>query len=65
MVSLILGKKGSGKTKLLIEKVNEAIENSNGNVVCVEKQPKLTYDVNYRARLIGKYDNNENYGVTY
>ena len=46
MVSLILGKKGSGKTKLLIEKVNEAIENSNGNVVCVEKQPKLTYDVN-------------------
>ena len=52
MVSLILGKKGSGKTKLLIEKVNEAIENSNGNVVCVEKQPKLTYDVNYRARLI-------------
>ena len=52
MVPLILGKKGSGKTKLLIEKVNEAIENSNGNVVCVEKQPKLTYDVNYRARLI-------------
>ena len=52
MVSLILGKKGSGKTKRLIEKVNEAIEKSNGNVVCVEKQPKLTYDVNYRARLI-------------
>lgn len=52
MVSLILGKKGSGKTKRLIEKVNDAIENSNGNVVCVEKQPKLTYDVNYRARLI-------------
>ena len=41
MVSLILGKKGSGKTKRLIEKVNEAIEKSNGNVVCVEKQPKL------------------------
>lgn len=52
MVSLILGKKGSGKTKLLIEKVNEAIEKSNGNVVCVEKKPLLTYDVNYRARLI-------------
>lgn len=52
MVSLILGKKGSGKTKQLIEKVNEAIENSNGNVVCVEKKPMLTYDVNYRARLI-------------
>ena len=52
MVSLILGKKGSGKTKRLIDKVSEAIEKSNGNVVCVEKQPKLTYDVNYRARLI-------------
>lgn len=52
MVSLILGKKGSGKTKRLIEKVNEAIEKSNGNVVCVEKKPMLTYDVNYRARLI-------------
>lgn len=52
MVSVILGKKGSGKTKRLIEKVNEAVEKSNGNVVCIEKQPKLTYDVNYRVRLI-------------
>ncbi len=60
MVSLILGKKGSGKTKRLIEKVNEAIEHSNGNVVCVEKQPKLTYDVNYRARLI----DTDHYGVS-
>ena len=60
MVSLILGKKGSGKTKLLIEKVNEAIEKSNGNVVCVEKKPMLTYDVNYRARLI----DTDHYGVS-
>ncbi|MCQ2485688.1 MAG: hypothetical protein MJ168_10205 [Clostridia bacterium] len=52
MVSLILGKKGSGKTKRLIDAVNNAIEKSNGNVVCVEKKPMLTYDVNYRARLI-------------
>ncbi len=52
MINIILGRKGSGKTKLLIEKVNEAIEASNGNVVCIEKQPKLTYDVNYRARLV-------------
>ncbi len=52
MITLILGHKGSGKTKMLIEKVNEAIETSNGNVVCIEKQPKLTYDVNYRARLM-------------
>lgn len=60
MVSLILGRKGSGKTKLLIEKVNEAIEKSNGNVVCIEKSPKLTYDVNYRARLI----DTDHYGVS-
>lgn len=60
MITLILGRKGSGKTKLLIEKVNEAIEASNGNVVCIEKQPKLTYDVNYRARLV----DTDHYGVS-
>ena len=52
MVSLIIGHKGSGKTKHLIELVNSAVESSDGNVVCVEKEPKLTYDVNYRVRLI-------------
>ena len=60
MITLILGRKGSGKTKLLIEKVNEAVETSNGNVVCIEKQPKLTYDVNYRARLM----DTDHYGVS-
>lgn len=52
MISIILGHKGSGKTKRLISCVNEAVESSKGNVVCVEKETKLTYDVNYRARLI-------------
>ena len=56
MISLILGHKGSGKTKHLIACVNEAIENSKGNVICVEKETKLTYDVNYRARLIATDD---------
>ncbi len=51
MVSLIIGHKGTGKTKHLISLVNEAVEQSNGNVVCIEKEPKLTYDVNYRVRL--------------
>lgn len=51
MVSLITGRKGSGKTKRLIEQVNKAVEASSGNVVCVEKEG-LTYDINYRARLI-------------
>ncbi len=52
MVSLILGNKGSGKTKRLINLVNEAVERSNGNVVCVEKERLLIYDINYRARLV-------------
>ncbi len=52
MVKLIIGNKGSGKTKRLIELVNGAVEKSNGNVVCIEKERLLTYDVNYRARLV-------------
>lgn len=52
MITLILGHKGAGKTKKLINLVNEAIETSKGNVVCIEKENKLTTDVNYRARLI-------------
>ena len=52
MVSLIIGNKGSGKTKRLISLVNEAVDRSNGNVVCVEKERLLIYDINYRARLV-------------
>ena len=52
MIKLIVGVKGSGKTKPLISMVNGAVEESLGNVVCIEKGIKLRYDVNYRARLI-------------
>lgn len=52
MITLIIGKKGSGKTKKLIQLANEAVENSKGNVVVIEKGTKLTYDVTHRARLI-------------
>lgn len=52
MISLIIGHKGTGKTKVLVDCVNDAVHNSSGNVVCVEKETKLTYDVNYRARLV-------------
>ena len=52
MIYLIIGNKGSGKTKRLIELVNSAVEKSNGNVVCIEKERLLTYNVNYRARLV-------------
>jgi energy-coupling factor transporter ATP-binding protein EcfA2 len=52
MVTLIIGKKGSGKTKKLISLANEAVEASNGNVVVIEKGSKLTFDVTHKARLI-------------
>ncbi len=52
MIKLIIGNKGAGKTKRLIELVNNCVENSDGNVVCVENSPKLTYDVSSRARLL-------------
>ena len=52
MVTLIIGKKGTGKTKKLITLANEAVEASNGNVVVIEKGSKLTYDVTHKARLI-------------
>ncbi|MBQ8408846.1 MAG: hypothetical protein IJY39_08285 [Clostridia bacterium] len=52
MVKLIIGVKGTGKTKALISMVNEATEKSNGTVVCIEKGVGLRFDVKYTARLI-------------
>ena len=52
MVTLLTGKKGSGKTKKLIELAKEAVEKSNGNVVLIEKGQKLTYNLPYSVRLI-------------
>ena len=52
MIKLIIGNKGSGKTKKLIDLVNSCVESSDGNVVCVEKEPKLTYDISSKARLL-------------
>ncbi len=52
MIKVIIGNKGHGKTKRLIEFVNKCIAESDGNVVCVEKEPKLTYDISSRARLL-------------
>lgn len=52
MIKLFIGGKGSGKTKTLIEMVNNAVNESKGNVVCIEKGDKLIHDVTYKARLI-------------
>ena len=60
MVTLIIGKKGTGKTKKLINLATEAVEASKGNVVVIEKGSKLTYDVSHKARLI----DTEQYAIT-
>ena len=52
MIKLIVGNKGSGKTKTLISMTNEAVSHSAGNVVCLEKGLKLTYDITHKARLV-------------
>ena len=52
MVKLIIGVKGTGKTKTLIDMVNKAQNETNGCVVCIEKGSKLRYDVNSQVRLI-------------
>ena len=52
MLKLLIGVKGTGKTKTLIELVNDALSKTQGDVVCIEKGIKLRYDVKYQARLI-------------
>ena len=49
---MIVGVKGTGKTKTLISMVNAATELSSGAVVCLEKGTNLRFDVKYQARLI-------------
>lgn len=52
MIQLIVGGKGSGKTKKMIDMINESAKTTPGNIVCIEKSMKLTYDITYAARLI-------------
>ena len=52
MLKLIIGVKGTGKTKNLINLVNTAVENTQGDVVCIEKGTQLRFDVKSKVRLI-------------
>ena len=52
MVKIIMGLKGSGKTKKLVDLVREAVNEGKGDVVVIEKERKLTYDIPYQARLV-------------
>ena len=59
MIHVIMGLKGSGKTKKMIAAINEAVTSAAGDVVCIEYGKKLTYDVNYRVRLV----DSKEYGI--
>ena len=59
MIHVIMGLKGSGKTKKLLASINETIANANGDVVCIEYGKKLTYDITYRVRLV----DSKEYGI--
>ena len=59
MIHVIMGLKGSGKTKKLIDSINEAVASASGDVVCIEYGKKLTYDINYRVRLV----DSKEYGI--
>lgn len=52
MVKLIMGLKGSGKTKTLVDLVKKSVNECNGDVVVIEKERSLTYDIPYQARLV-------------
>ena len=59
MIHVIMGLKGSGKTKKLLASINETVANAQGDVVCIEYGKKLTYDLTYRVRLV----DSKEYGI--
>ena len=59
MVKVIMGLKGSGKTKQLVDMINTAAGTEHGNVVAIERSKKLTFDIHYKIRLVDC----ESYGV--
>ncbi|WP_295215709.1 hypothetical protein [Ruminococcus sp.] len=50
MIQLITGKKGSGKTKIIIDKINAAVKDTNGCLVCIEKGETLRRSISYKVR---------------
>jgi len=59
MIHVIMGLKGSGKTKKLIDAINSAVAEAHGDVVCIEYGKALTYDVTYKVRLV----DSKEYGI--
>ena len=52
MLKLIVGTKGSGKTKTMIDMIDKATKTTSGNIVVIEKCMKLTTEINHAARLV-------------
>lgn len=52
MVKLLVGHKGSGKTKQMIDIANESVENSRGSIIFINKNQRLMYDLKYRIRVV-------------
>ena len=50
MIKLITGKKGTGKTKILIDMINDAIKASNGDLVCIEKGANVRRSISFKVR---------------
>ena len=59
MIHVIMGLKGSGKTKKLIDSIHAAVADAHGDVVCIEYGKTLTYDVTYKVRLV----DSKEYGI--
>ena len=59
MIQVIMGLKGSGKTKKLIDSINQTAQHAKGDVVCIEYDKKLTFDISYRVRLV----DSKEYGI--
>lgn len=60
MIQLIAGKKGKGKTKIILDMVNKEILNASGNIVYLDKSTKHMYELNNKVRLINVAD----YGIS-
>ena len=52
MVKLLIGHKGTGKTKQMIDLANDEIEKSNGSIIFINKNSRLMYDLKYRIRVV-------------
>ncbi len=52
MVKLLIGHKGSGKTKRMIELANSAVQTARGSIVFINKNSRLIYDLDYKIRVV-------------